>query len=99
MLKDAFSGTRMWAFLQEGTLAKIQGGLITGPPFCSTIEAVSCRYMDLIIQDDDRKNRYRLIIQKSIEEAIIAQLEEIGLVEVPKGAEDPEELKRVWVRK
>lgn len=76
--------------------------------------AEKCRYIDLVItqltltnydEEEDcyrtcrkDKDTYRIIVTEETEDMIIKELEDIGLVEVPKGAEDPEDLKRVWVR-
>lgn len=76
--------------------------------------AEKCRYIDLVIpalmltdydEEEDcyrtykkAKDTYRIIVTKETEDMIIKKLEDIGLIEVPKGAEDPEDLKRVWVR-
>lgn len=79
-----------------------------------TYIAEKCRYLDLIIpslmltdydEEEDcyktykkAKDTYRIIVTEETEKMIIKELEKIGLVEVPKGAEDPEDLKRVWVK-
>jgi hypothetical protein len=55
--------------------------------------------MDLITsRDEETQRRWRIILREGTEQAIIQELEDIGLVEVPKGAEDPEDIKRVWVK-
>jgi hypothetical protein len=55
--------------------------------------------MDLITsRDEEAPRRWRIILREGTENAIIQELEDIGLIEVPKGAEDPEDIKRVWVR-
>lgn len=46
-----------------------------------------------------RKKRIRILLEDSLsEETAIREIEAAGLVEVQKGAEDPETLLRVWVK-
>lgn len=46
-----------------------------------------------------RRDKFRIILEDSLSEATaIREIEAAGLVEVQKGAEDPETLLRVWVK-
>ena len=94
-----------WALLREGPILRSEMPTVTSMPLLrQTIAAEVCRYMDLIISrkeygtDKEVRSRWRIILREGTEQAIIQELEDIGLKEVPKGAEDPEDLKRVWVR-
>ena len=104
---EIFEGeTIKWALLHEGQILRSEMPTVTSMPLIrQTIAAEVCRYMDLITSREEYRtgkevrNRWRIILREGTEQAIIQELEDIGLVEVPKGAEDPEDLKRVWVRK
>lgn len=102
---EIFDGEKIkWAFLHEGQVLRVAYPTLTDEPFRHTMTAEHCRYMDLITSrkeygtDKEVSGRWRIILREGTEEAIINELEDIGLVEVPKGAEDPEDLKRVWVK-
>lgn len=102
---EIFKGEAIkWALLHEGPVLRVAYSTLTEEPFKHTMEAEHCRYMDLITSrkeygtDKEVRNRWRIILREGTEQAIIQKLEDIGLVEVPKGAEDPEDLKRVWVK-
>ena len=103
---EIFDGEKIrWALLHEGPVLRVAYPTLTEEPFRHTRVAEHCRYMDLITSrkeygtDKEVRSRWRIILREGTEQAIIQELEDIGLVEVPKGAEDPEDLKRVWVRK
>jgi hypothetical protein len=98
---EIFEGeTIKWALLHEGPILRTASPTVTSMPLLrQTIAAERCRYMDLITsRDNEAPRRWRVILREGTEQAIIQELEDIGLVEVPKGAEDPEDLKRVWVK-
>ena len=102
---EIFDGERIrWALLHEGPVLRVAYPTLTEEPFRHTMTAEHCRYMDLITSrkeygtDKEVGSRWRIILREGTEQAIVQELEEIGLVEVPKGAEDPEDLKRVWVK-
>ena len=93
------------ALLQEGPILRTAAPTLTSYPLLrQTITAERCRYMDIFVweyeykKDKEVKRRWRIILREGTEQALIQELEDIGLKEVPKGAEDPEDLKRVWVR-
>jgi len=102
---EIFDGERIkGAFLHEGPVLRVAYPTLTDTPRIRTMAAEFCRYMDIITSREEYGtdktiwNTWRIILREGTEEAIINELEDIGLVEVPKGAEDPEGLKRVWVR-
>ena len=102
---EIFEGeTIKWALLHEGPVLRVAYPTLTEEPFRHTMTAEHCRYMDLITSREEYgtgkevRNRWRIILREGTEQAIIQELKDIGLVEVTKGAEDPEDLKRVWVR-
>lgn len=93
------------ALLHEGPILRTAAPKLTSIPLLKqTIAAERCRYMDIItcrydpFQNKDIREKWRIILREGTEQAIIQELEDIGLKEVPKGAEDPEDLKRVWVK-
>ena len=105
MLEIFETGRIEYALLHEGPILRTAAPTVTSVPLLrQTIAAECCRYMDIItykydyVKDKDVRDRWRIILREGTEEAIINELEDIGLVEVPKGAEDPEDLKRVWVK-
>ena len=103
---EIFDGEKIkWALLHEGPILRSEMPTVTSMPLLrQTIAAEVCRYMDIItcrydpFKDKDIRNKWRIILREGTEQAIIKELEDIGLVEIPKGEEDPEDLKRVWVR-
>lgn len=102
---EIFDGEKIkWAFLHEGPVLRVAYPTLTDSPVRQTMAAEFCRYMDIITNrkeygtDKTICNTWRIILREGTEQAITQELEDIGLVEVPKGAEDPEDLKRVWVR-
>jgi len=98
---EIFDGEKIrWALLCEGPILRTASPTVTSMPLLrQTIAAECCRYMDLITsRDEEAPRRWRIILREGTENAIIQELEDIGLIEVPKDAEDPEDLKRVWVR-
>lgn len=76
---------------------------VTDEPFKRTMYARRNRYMELVFIFHEynlaRREKFRIILEDSLSEATaIREIEAAGLVEVPKGAEDPETLLRVWVK-
>lgn len=93
------------AMLHEGPILRTTVPTLTVITLLEhTVAAEHCRYMDIVMCDHgglkngNTRRKWRIILRERTEEAIIKELEYIGLVEVPKGTEDPEDLKRVWVR-
>ena len=101
---EIFYGEKIkWAFLHEGPVLRVAYPTLTDSPVRQTMAAEFCRYMDIITNREEYGkticNTWRIVLREGTEQAIIQELEDIGLIEVPKGAEDPEDLKRVWVKK
>lgn len=102
---EIFDGEKIkWALLHEGLVLRVASSTLTDTPRIRTMAAEFCRYMDIITNREEYGTgktvcqTWRIILREGTEQAIIQELEDIGLKEVPKGAEDPEDLKRVWVR-
>jgi hypothetical protein len=106
MIEELFDvDTIKWALIHEGPILRVAHPSWDRDTYLhKTMMAENCRYIDVYTQrkefwtEKTVTNRWRIILREGTEEAIINELEDIGLVEVPKGAEDPEDLKRVWVR-
>lgn len=102
---EIYDGEKIiWAFLHEGPVLRATDPTLTDTPRIRTMTAEICRYMDIITNREEYGtgktvcSTWRIILREGTEQAIIQELEDIGLTEVPKGAEDPEDLKRVWVK-
>lgn len=106
MIEELFDvDTIKWALIHEGPIIRATHPSMGSDTYLhKTMTAENCRYIDVYTQRKEFwtekivTNRWRIILREGTEQAIIQELEDIGLKEVPKGAEDPEDLKRVWVR-
>lgn len=114
MLEEFDMQDLCYATLHEDYILQVACPSLASEPFKRTLLARKCRFMWLVFIHDYsgdyperyqkkdpmiRRDKYRVILEdKEAEETAIREIIEAGLKEVPKGAEDPEDLKRVWVR-
>lgn len=96
-------GNLTYATLRDDCVLRATYPSVTDEPFRRTMYARRNRFMELFFIFHDktmtRHEKYRIILEDSLSEATaIREIEAAGLVEVQKGAEDPETLLRVWVK-
>lgn len=96
-------GNLTYATLKEDCILRATYPSVTDEPLRRTMYARRNRFMELFFIFHDktmiRHEIYRIILEDSLSEATaISEIEAAGLVEVQKGAEDPETLLRVWVK-
>ena len=106
MIEELFDvDTIKWALIHEGPVIMASHPSMGNDTYLhKTMTAENCRHIDIYTQrkefwtEKTVTNRWRIILREGTEKTIIQELEDIGLIEVPKGAEDPEDLKMVWVK-